>query len=74
MQRLTAHNPVSVKARRDTGQRIPYLFDLPTARCLLEIARALPDNPKATHRGLVYETIFALLYGLGLRVGEVARL
>ena len=25
-------------------------------------------------RGLTYRTIFALLYGLGLRVGEVARL
>ena len=28
----------------------------------------------ARYRGLVYETIFALLYGLGLRVGEVVRL
>jgi integrase len=26
------------------------------------------------HRALTYETVFALLYGIGLRVGEVARL
>jgi len=35
---------------------------------------ALPDTPKGPQRALVYETVFALLYGLGLRVGEVARL
>lgn len=44
------------------------------AKRLLKIASDLPDNGRALHRGLVYETIFALLYGLGLRVGEVARL
>lgn len=74
LHKLTQHNPVITRPRRVTSQRIPYLFDLPTAQRLLEIARALPDGPKAAHRGLVYETIFALLYGLGLRVSEVARL
>jgi integrase len=34
----------------------------------------LPDRPKAPLRGPTYRTIFALLYGLGLRVGEVSRL
>jgi integrase len=37
-------------------------------------ARKLPERSRAPYRGLVYETIFALLYGLGLRVGEVSRL
>jgi len=37
-------------------------------------ASALPDNNRAIDRGATYTTIFALLYGLGLRVGEVERL
>jgi site-specific recombinase XerD len=74
LQRLTTQNPVTVRPRRDTGQRIPYLFDLQDAKRLLGLARTLPDNSRAPHRALVYETVFALLYGLGLRVGEVGRL
>ncbi len=74
MQRLIGRNPVTTRPRRDSGQRIPYLFDLHDAKRLLELARGLPDNPRASQRALVYETIFALLYGLGLRVGEVSRL
>jgi site-specific recombinase XerD len=74
LQRLSQCNPVVTRPRPTTSQRIPYLFDLPTARRLLQLASALPDNSKASHRALVYETIFALLYALGLRVGEVARL
>ena len=34
-------------------------------------AAGLPDNPRALGRGPTYRTIFALCYGLGLRVGEV---
>lgn len=73
-QRLIRHNPVTATPRRNTGKRIPYLFNLSDAKRLLELARTLRDNPRAPHRALVYETVFALLYGLGLRVGEVARL
>lgn len=73
-QRMTDHNPVTARPRRVTGQRIPYLFSLGDARRLLDVARSLPTRPKAPHRALVYETVFALLYGLGLRVGEVTRL
>lgn len=67
-------NPVTACPRRNTGQRRPYLFDLDQARHLLEIVRELPDNGMAPKRGVSYETMFALLYGLGLRVGEVTRL
>lgn len=74
MQDLVTTTPVNAGPRRNTGQRIPYIFDLTQARHLLETARQLPDRPKGPHRGLIYETVFALLYGLGLRVGEVARL
>lgn len=71
-------NPVtactSTSTRHNTGQRRPYLFDLEQVRHLLEIVRGLPDNSMAPKRGVSYETMFALLYGLGLRVGEVSRL
>jgi integrase len=67
-------SPLRARPRRQTVQRIPFLFDPPTARRLLDLAEHLPDNPRAPLRGLTYRTIFALLYGLGLRVGEVSRL
>lgn len=74
MQGWINQNPVAERPKRDTGKRLPYLFDLAMARRLLAVASGLPDTPKGPHRALVYETVFALLYGLGLRVGEVARL
>lgn len=74
MQRLVASNPVSATRRRDTGKRIPYLFDLTDAKRLLEAAGTLPDRSRAPHRARTYETLFALLYGLGLRAGEAVRL
>lgn len=73
-QEMLATSPVRQRPRRTTAQRIPYLFDLPQAGRLIEVAAALPDRNKAPQRGPTYATIFALLYGLGLRVGEVARL
>jgi len=69
-----AASPLQATPRRTTAQRVPYLFDPPHARQLLEVAGRLPDAPGAPLRGRTYRTIFALLYGLGLRVGEVARL
>lgn len=74
MQELTRRNPVIAKLRRETAQRIPYLFNLSDAKCLLELVRLLADKSLGSHRALVYEMVFALLYGLGLRVGEVSRL
>jgi integrase/recombinase XerD len=73
-QGLLERSPLQAKPRRQTAQRVPFLFDQPLARRLLEVAGGLPDNPRAPMRGLTYRTIFALLYGLGLRVGEAARL
>jgi integrase len=67
-------SPLRARPRRQTAQRIPFLFDPPAARRLLDLAGRLADNPRAPLRGLTYRTIFALLYGLGLRVGEASRL
>lgn len=60
--------------RRQTYRRLPFLFDAETARRLIEAAGSLPDWPRSPLRGPTYRTIFGLLYGLGLRVGEVTRL
>jgi site-specific recombinase XerD len=67
-------SPVRTKPRRQTARRIPCLLDPAEARRLLDVAGNLPDRPRAPLRGPTYRTIFALLYGLGLRVGEVSRL
>lgn len=74
LQGLVPASPVHAKSRRQTGQRIPFIFDRKATRRLLECAASLQDNPRAQMRGMTYRTIFALLYGLGLRVGEVSRL
>ncbi len=67
-------SPVRAGKRRESSKRIPYLFDAEDARRLLDLAGRLPDQSRAPLRGPTYRTIFALLYGLGLRVGEVSRL
>lgn len=74
VQGLLDASPVRGRLRRATRQRVPFLFDRTQARRLLQVAAELPDNSRAMQRGLTYRMIFALLYGLGLRVGEVARL
>ena len=73
-QEILRRSPLEARPRRVTAQRIPYLFDATQARRLLDVAGDLPDGPRARLRGPTYRTIFALLYGLGLRVGEVSRL
>jgi len=71
---LAPPSPVRATPRRATRSRLPFLFDAAGARRLLEAAGNLPEVASTPLRGLAYRTIFALLYGLGMRVGEVARL
>lgn len=73
-QTILERSPVQAKRRRPTGDLRPFLFDAPLIRRLLEAAARLPDRPQTPTRGPIYRTIFALLYSLGLRVGEVSRL
>lgn len=73
-QGIIDRSPVKARPRRQTSQRLPFIFDLSAARRLLEVARNLRDNPRAPMRAMTYHAIFAILYGLGLRVGEVCRL
>jgi hypothetical protein len=71
---LAPPSPVRATPRRATRARLPFLFDVAAARRLLGAAASLPEISSTPLRGPTYRTIFALLYGLGLRVGEVARL
>jgi integrase len=71
---LIETSPLTARRRRAGSAPIPFLFDVAQARRLLDAAGALPDNPRALHRGPVYRTIFALCYGLGLRAGEACGL
>lgn len=74
VQGLVPACPLTTPARRATAQRTPFIFNPQQARCLLQAAARLPSRPGAPDRGVIYRMIFALLYGLGLRVGEVCRL
>jgi site-specific recombinase XerD len=67
-------SPLHLRPRRLTAVQTPFLFSPAQARQLLAAAAELLDNNRARQRGLIYCTIFSLLYGLGLRVGEVTRL
>jgi len=71
---ILLESPLRCEIRRVTATRRPFLFDVEQAHRLLEAAAQLPSNPRAQSRGETYKMIFALLYGLGLRVSEVSRL
>jgi site-specific recombinase XerD len=73
-QEILTASPLTLRTRRVTQQRIPFIFGREDAGRLLQVAAALPDNSRALRRGATYATIYALLYGLGLRVSEAAGL
>ena len=69
-----SYSPVQVRPRPASSRRLPFLFEPEEVQQILDIAAQLPDNSQATHRAEVYSLIFRLMYGLGLRVGEIVRL
>ncbi len=71
---LMQKSPLQCDVRRTVQPNRPFLFNSDQARRLLAAAAQLPSNPRALNRGETYKMLFALLYGLGLRVGEVSRL
>lgn len=73
-QQRVSTSPVESRARRATASQMMFLFDRVQAEQLLKQAAELPDNNHGRNRGRIYSLIFALMYGLGLRVGEAARL
>jgi len=78
-KRLTAHERMPAMLalpgpRRSTGSRLPFIFNQSSAKRLLDASAEVRDYWNARHRGPTYRVIFTLLYGLGLRVGEVCSL
>ena len=57
VQGRVSASPVHAPRRRVTGQRVPFIFDQPMARRLLEIALALPDNARAPCRGHMHNDL-----------------
>ena len=73
-QELLPSSPLQAQPRRSTQAPRPFLFEPAQVERLLAKAAALPDGPNACRRGVTYRMVLALMYGLGLRVGEVSRL
>ena len=67
-------SPLRVQARFCPPSRPPFIFDQLQAQRLLEAAAQLRDGPHGYDREPTYQLALAMMYGLGLRVGEVARL
>jgi site-specific recombinase XerD len=73
-QQRLSQSPVQSRPRHATAAQVTFLFNRVQAQQLLKLAAELPDNNNGRNRGRIYSLIFALMYGLGLRVGEAARL
>lgn len=69
-----SQTPLRSPPRRARYERTPFIFDAVTAKRLLALAKTLPSNGGTIERGNTYFVLFAVLYGLGLRVGEACRL
>ena len=70
-----ARSPVQAGPRRRSGHRIPFIF---TPQEIQRLFDAVHSNGNDTHGAMMwrarYDTIFAFLVGLGLRIGEVSQL
>ena len=71
---LLPASPLQARPCRSVRHRLPFLLEPAQLERLLARAASLPDGPRASGRGRTYRMIFAVMYGLGLRVGEAARL
>ena len=69
-----AETPLRSPPRRGAYQRTPFIFDPAAAQRLLALAKALPGRGGTLDSGSTYFALFAILDGLGLRVGEACRL
>jgi len=74
LQGTITRTPTLPQTRRRGSERIPFIFKKHQATMLLEAAAQLRDSKRTKRRGQTYRMIFAMMYALGLRVGEVSRL
>jgi site-specific recombinase XerD len=73
-QEIVVVSPLRAVLRRAAVQLKPHILKHDEVKQILILAEQLNDAPNAMNRGKTYQLIFALIYGLGLRVGEIARL
>jgi len=73
-QQRLSRSPLDARPHRCPQSYPPFLFEAAQVNRLLALAAGLPDEPHSHHRGATYRMIFGLMYTLGLRVGEAARL
>lgn len=75
---IVARSPVRPPQRHATSARIParipFIFTTEQARQLLLAAERLPTAWGSELRGPTYQAVFAVLFGLGLRVSEACHL
>ena len=74
LQAMVPESPVQARRRPNRPPLQPFIFSSAEIQRLLEAAAQLPPHRRLCHRGETYRLAFAMMYGLGLRVGEVARL
>jgi site-specific recombinase XerD len=74
LHEVLKQSPLQVQRRYCPTPRPPFIFDQFQVQCLLEAAAHLREGPHGYDRGPTYQLALAMMYGLGLRVGEVARL
>ena len=76
--KVVCDNPISpvlhALGRRPSSTFKPFIFTKEQVASILDAARQLPSNPQFPLRAETCSTMFALLYGLGLRMGEACRL
>lgn len=73
-RRVLDRSPVHARARRATAGRAPVILGPDHVARLLGFASRLSDAYGGELRGPTFRTVFAMLYALGLRVGEACRL
>ena len=73
-QEMLAASPFRAVPRRAVVQLKPHILKHEEVKQILALAGRLADAPNASNRGRIYQLIFSLIYGLGLRVGEISRL
>jgi len=66
-------NPANGSSSMPRRTLRPYVLSKEEIREILQRAGRMPDIPFFPHRGATYRMIFATLYCLGLRIGELCR-
>lgn len=70
-QGIAAYVPPDRMGRRQSQSFTPYIFTHAEIRALMAVIARIPGHHNSPHRHHVLPLIFHLLYGCGLRLGEV---